>query len=627
MAKQAETKIKNYEQIGLPPQEEKQSIEENIELPVNDVPIEGFEQLGLPSTESKLIPEEIEKDFINNRPLSKFGSPTEYFNQLQLPEPKEEETPFEKVNEQWFLTKDIYAKFAKNKSGFRLGADGIISAKSSNMVNFDAVINANGTADYPDLQGAIDAGAKRIFIRNGTYTLTKDITFNSNTVLVGESKMDVVFEGNYQFYIDGGGVYFSNFTKKSTAVDITFYHFDFNGMSYGGLDNININASSILAGKNTNGVKLTNGNQVFITNCVFFCYNIAINNDSNSDNNKVTNSYIYGGIVLDGTNNSFINNLVTIVTSSSITADNHGIDCKGNYGVISDNNISFSGEGPTKYGVYLQNEYNSVNNNLIKGFKNNVFVDSIGENCIISNNRVESSLEDAIVLTSTKQNIVSNNLLIDNCRKTNNIYAQIKLYDNGLPAIYNTMVGNVFYSDEANKHKYSINEDDATCDNNLIVGNSFKDAVTSELRIQGVNTEAKNNKGTPSLDERKIIKMENTSGGSVAAGDVVVLKAAAGGNEFTTTTNQGDDLVLGMATETIADNATGNILISGKTLALKVDGTTDIAIGDFIGTFTTAKIGMKAAAGDMAIAIALEAYTTDDSSGVIDALLITPRKI
>ncbi|MDD5065227.1 MAG: hypothetical protein PHQ35_10785 [Phycisphaerae bacterium] len=64
----------------------------------------------------------------------------------------------------------------------------------------------------------------------------------------------------------------------------------------------------------------------------------------------------------------------------------------------------------------------------------------------------------------------------------------------------------------------------------------------------------------------------------------------------------------------------------GKTTLLKVDGTTDIAIGDFIGTFTTAGIGMKCSAGDMAIAIALEAYTTDDSAGVIDALLITPRK-
>ncbi len=46
-----------------------------------------------------------------------------------------------------------------------------------------------------------------------------------------------------------------------------------------------------------------------------------------------------------------------------------------------------------------------------------------------------------------------------------------------------------------------------------------------------------------------------------------------------------------------------------------------------MGTFTAAGISMKAAAGDMAFAIALEVYAGADSLGVIDALLITPRKV
>lgn len=128
-------------------------------------------------------------------------------------------------------------------------------------------------------------------------------------------------------------------------------------------------------------------------------------------------------------------------------------------------------------------------------------------------------------------------------------------------------------------------------------------------------------------DNQRIVYMKNTSGGALALGDLVILKSVAGGNEITTTTSQGDDKVFGVVMETIADTAYGAVLVSGKTVSLKVDGTTDIAIGDFIGTFTTAKIGMKCSAGDMAIAIALEAYTTDDSNGVIDALVITPRKI
>ncbi|MBK9272866.1 MAG: right-handed parallel beta-helix repeat-containing protein [Saprospiraceae bacterium] len=126
---------------------------------------------------------------------------------------------------------------------------------------------------------------------------------------------------------------------------------------------------------------------------------------------------------------------------------------------------------------------------------------------------------------------------------------------------------------------------------------------------------------------RKILTAKNTSGGALAVGDVVTLKAVAAGNEVTTTTAQGDDLVFGMATEAADNDAYLRVLVQGKTVNLKVDGTTDIAVGDFLGTFTTAGVAMKAASGDMAFAIALEAYTSDDSAGVIDALLVTPRKI
>ncbi len=84
---------------------------------------------------------------------------------------------------------------------------------------------------------------------------------------------------------------------------------------------------------------------------------------------------------------------------------------------------------------------------------------------------------------------------------------------------------------------------------------------------------------------------------------------------------------MGMVLETIADDAYGRVLTLGKTALLKADGTDDIAIGDLLSTFTTAKIAQKAAQGEVAFAIALEAYATNDSSGVIDAVLITPRQV
>jgi hypothetical protein len=137
----------------------------------------------------------------------------------------------------------------------------------------------------------------------------------------------------------------------------------------------------------------------------------------------------------------------------------------------------------------------------------------------------------------------------------------------------------------------------------------------------------KGNMGLSPTQERELIYVRNTSGGDLLAGNVVVLKSVATGYEVTTTTSQGDDKIFGMLVENINSNAYGYVLTKGKTQLLKVNGTSDIAIGDLLGTHTDAGIAMKTAAGDMAFAIALEAYTAEDSNGIIDALLISPRKI
>ena len=168
----------------------------------------------------------------------------------------------------------------------------------------------------------------------------------------------------------------------------------------------------------------------------------------------------------------------------------------------------------------------------------------------------------------------------------------------------------------------------------VFVGNTYPFSTTTDPSARTsitdplINLQFYGNQGTTFKQEVRSFRMLNASGGARTIGDVVILKAVADGDEVTTTTTQGDDKVFGMVTETsLADAAWGGVLTQGFTTRLKVDGTTDIAIGDLLGTFTTAGIAMKAAAGDMAFAIALEAYTTNDSSGVIDAILITPRLI
>lgn len=126
---------------------------------------------------------------------------------------------------------------------------------------------------------------------------------------------------------------------------------------------------------------------------------------------------------------------------------------------------------------------------------------------------------------------------------------------------------------------------------------------------------------------RKVAWMENVSGGTITEGSVTTLASTSSENEVTTTTTRGDSKVFGMKVIGGSHfNATwSNYLVTGFTESLKVNGTDDIAIGDYLTTFTTAGIASKARTGDQVFAIALEAYTANDSSGVIDAYLLPWR--
>lgn len=188
-----------------------------------------------------------------------------------------------------------------------------------------------------------------------------------------------------------------------------------------------------------------------------------------------------------------------------------------------------------------------------------------------------------------------------------------------------TMIGN------ETTEEYDLNTLLASSNRNIFLGNRMDTGATINPSVaqaidQGIVISLLN-AGEGTRNEMRFMRMKNTAGTSVTVGDVVVRKAVATGDEITTTTTGGDDLVFGIALATIADTEWGSFQTIGLNTSVKVDGTTDIAIGDFLSTFTTAKIAKKASAGDAVFAIALEAYATDDSLGVIDALIIPVRLI
>jgi hypothetical protein len=120
------------------------------------------------------------------------------------------------------------------------------------------------------------------------------------------------------------------------------------------------------------------------------------------------------------------------------------------------------------------------------------------------------------------------------------------------------------------------------------------------------------------------IQCKNTSGGALARGDVVVFDRTNSTHNLicVTTTTSGNDIdVVGMVYNAVlGQDLVGPIQIWGPTKYLKANGVTNIAVGDMLGTFTTAKIAAVSTTGGR-FARAMEAYTTDDSAGVIDAFI------
>jgi len=174
---------------------------------------------------------------------------------------------------------------------------------------------------------------------------------------------------------------------------------------------------------------------------------------------------------------------------------------------------------------------------------------------------------------------------------------------------------------------------DATVTNFRVVDNhivpdsyiAYDDKVTAGDR-QPAGWEVRGNSGGSALTQAFISNsfetIRNTSGGALTAGMIVVLKDDADGWEITTTTTPGDDKVVGVVADaSIANNAFGRVQTTGKTVTLKVNGTQDIAIGDWLTTSGTAGVCEKAGGNRARCAIALEAYTGNDNNGVIDALI------
>lgn len=342
------------------------------------------------------------------------------------------------------------------------------------------------------------------------------------------------------------------------------------------------------AGSYNYGVIRNEGSYCAFSNCTFNAGNSPVGTVGLlylGYNSMVTNSTFYmtqpynSSTSLQASNYCNINNCQFYGSGSNgataITA--------GAYNDISNNYIT-----NTVRGISLSNHYNTVVGNNITCIDSGNCIYQFQDHTTITGNYFQGGGSSAVLVKSTSS--TTNSVISGNSFKTGGTGINISNYQ------YLNINGNNF--------------------------NSVTTAINATAKIINIT----NNAGASEATEKISAVFKNTSGGSLAEGDAVVLKAVAANDEVTTTTSASDTKVVGIALGAITNNSTGYICTKG-TCTAKVNGTADIAIGDFLTTYTSAGILAKATAGQTAIAIALAAYTADDSSGTISVRVIPPRVV
>lgn len=489
---------------------------------------------------------------------------------------------------------------------------------------YDYVVAPSGgdyttlTAYFADAPTAGDT----VFVRSGTYTETGISSTLNDITIIGENAETTELSFGSNYFTHSSGQYW---TIKN--IKMTFAGGQHQIGAFGMVEGCRYessNSSAVLinfSGKHinfsNNNLYQTSGNadrmlyvdnsQHVIANNVFDIATHSTTNGIIEFNNSDATSVI---------GNTFAINSVTIATAPVIRVASASQNCSVTGNTLLSGSTGTDGDG---IGIYSLATFTSISGNAIGGFTEGIRV--FADYNTVSGNNIKlygGGSDDRGIYQAGRYSVINGNTIVNGTTSS----AEYGIYLNDYDC---AITGNTFRA-IAN----GIYVAGAQYIGNTIVGNAFGNTTTP---ISGTSTGniIKDNTGdnlTP-LMEYNTQRMTNNTGGTVNDGEVVVFASVAGANELATTTTQGDDKVIGVVENNgnILTTATGYVQTRGFVNNLKVNGTTDIAIGDYLGTYTTAGIAMKASSGDMAFAIALEAYTTDDSSGVIDALLITPRKV
>lgn len=558
----------------------------------------------------------------------------------------------------------------------------LVVAASDSLHKERADYVCDGTDDHVEIQAAIDAlpaTGGEVFLLDGTYNIGAAIVLDSyqtlrgcgrNTILTtsaididiisatgssGNEKVGIViddlktvghwsdgkspvmnYSGIHFTYVDHSKI-FNTWNEENGESNICLENCDFNQV-YGNTCRASAAEQGIYLSACTNNSIIGNTSEGNFFNGIYLNIcdsNIVIGNIcqgnhysgirlATSDNNSITGNICQGnssnGIVLGGCDNN------TVTSNTCVRNKTEGISVTtSNSNVISANTCVVNSQKRDHLydNIHLdESDYNLIVSNICRA-------PTIGTTLTVG----EPIAETEIAVTSTTGFEVGMGVVID-LGGGNEEYHTISAITAGAPGVIiidagltnNQALGETIDVPQAQQ---GINIATGASIKNIVQGNDLHDAgKTANFNDNGTCTIVQDdNREINQTQVKHMVYMKNTSGGNLVVGDVASLKAIAAGTEFIAPVGVGEDQVWGMLAENINDDAWGYVQVKGGTTLLKATNAVggNIAIGDFLCTEAAGTRARKAAAGNMAFAIALEICEAADVT--IDALIIVPRKI
>lgn len=405
------------------------------------------------------------------------------FNQEFLPEPSEGTSPFKKIGDTYVLDRNFQtADYIKNKEGIKVSPD----KNQRQLPLMMKVIDYTGNGDYKTIDDALNAGETKIFLRAGTYTLTKIHTLAANTVIQGENWKDCIITGDYQFNLGtNDDIVLRDFTKQ--WADTTNYTIDGTGDNIR-LEHLNLNFIGV-AGSG-NAIRLR-GQKSRVKDCFIACDAQAIYCDNNINwfhNNYISGTNVRVDLLADEL--YFFDNVI-VKTSSGGTYTIYSNN--GNQQYIC-NNVFFNNTVSGSVGTRITGDHCVISGNYYEGFSNCIQLYGDGTRCI--GNVVKDCTGDGIFVNGSTTPGDYNYIIDNHIDNPGGDGIHLGYFEQLI------VKGNAVHS--ATNHGFEMF--DTFCTNNVLIGNMATDCGgdgfhfgltgTNEVRRSVINSNvAENNTG------------------------------------------------------------------------------------------------------------------------------------